>query len=102
MTIYISGKITGTDDYKERFAKAEELLILKGHKVINPVRLSIALQIALPFEPSYDDYMSVDRHFLDRAEAIYMLKGYEESNGARDERTRAAAKGIQILYEGDL
>ena len=30
MKIYISGAITGTDDYMERFAKAEKELTAKG------------------------------------------------------------------------
>ena len=37
-TIYISGKITGTDDYKDRFLKAEQNLSKRGFIVLNPVR----------------------------------------------------------------
>lgn len=33
--IYISGKMTGTDDYAERFAKAEQELTRQGFSVIN-------------------------------------------------------------------
>ena len=37
MRIYISGKITGTTDYKEKFEKAAEQIAAKGHIPINPV-----------------------------------------------------------------
>ena len=37
-TIYISGKITGTTDFVERFARAESHLKLQGWRVINPVK----------------------------------------------------------------
>lgn len=36
MRVYISGPITGTEDYMERFAKAEEKLTAAGHQVYNP------------------------------------------------------------------
>ena len=36
--IYISGAITGTDDFMERFQKAEEKLKEAGHMVYNPAR----------------------------------------------------------------
>ena len=37
-TIYISGKITGTEDYEERFRKAEMELMSRGFNVLNPVK----------------------------------------------------------------
>lgn len=37
--IYISGKVSGTDDYMERFAKAEKKLTEQGFSVINPAKM---------------------------------------------------------------
>lgn len=37
-TIYISGKITGTDDFRERFAAAESKLKLQGWRVYQPCK----------------------------------------------------------------
>lgn len=37
-TIYISGKITGTEDYEDRFKKAEMELRSRGFNVLNPVK----------------------------------------------------------------
>ena len=36
MKVYISGAITGTDDYMERFKAAEDELTGEGMSVINP------------------------------------------------------------------
>ena len=36
MRVYLSGAITGTDDYMERFARAQMLLQNEGYSVINP------------------------------------------------------------------
>lgn len=41
MTIYISGKITGTTDYLNRFKEAEQHLKKAGHEVINPAELNL-------------------------------------------------------------
>ena len=40
--IYISGPITGTSDYMERFEKAEKELIENGYSVINPAEVNAA------------------------------------------------------------
>ena len=39
MRIYISGKITGQKDFKQRFSEAEQMLTEKGYEVVNPVSL---------------------------------------------------------------
>lgn len=38
--IYVSGAITGTDDFMERFAKAQKELEEKGYSVINPALIN--------------------------------------------------------------
>lgn len=40
MRIYISGAITGTEDFRERFLEAEKGLIAAGHNTVNPARLN--------------------------------------------------------------
>ena len=41
--IYISGPITGTPDYMERFEKAEKELTENGYSVINPAKVNAML-----------------------------------------------------------
>ncbi len=54
--IYISGAITGTVNYMERFAEAEKLLEKKGYTVINPAKINAQL----PLSTSYEEYMRID------------------------------------------
>ena len=98
MKIYISGAITGTDDYMERFNTAAEFIRAKGHEPVNPCDLN---KILNPATTTYSDYMAVDLALLSVCDAIYMLKGWENSRGAKAENLTAQANDeIKILYEG--
>ena len=95
MKIYISGAITGTDDYMERFAKAEKELTEQGYSVVNPAKVNAQL----PEDTTYEEYMKMCFCMLDMCEAIYMLKGLEKSCGANREYGYALAKDMIIMYE---
>lgn len=93
MKIYISGPITGTDDYLDRFRKVEEELTGQGHMVYNPAHANSFM----PEGTNYEDYMKVSFCLLDMAEAIYMMDGWENSRGANREYGYALGKGKTIL-----
>ena len=93
--IYISGKITGTDDYMERFAKAEKYLITKGYSVLNPAKVNAQM----PSDTTYDEYMQMALTMLQMADSIYMLKNWQDSNGAKIEHQIATMLKIDILFE---
>ena len=97
MKVYISGPITGTTDYMERFAKAQKFLESQGifEGVINPALVNSHL----PKNTSYDEYMRMSFCMLDMCDVIYMLKGHTKSNGAKMELRRAIKKGCSVLYE---
>jgi hypothetical protein len=38
MKLYISGKITGDENYQEKFAEAERRLVDAGYEVVNPAK----------------------------------------------------------------
>lgn len=95
MKIYISGPITGTDDYMERFAKAEKELTEQGYSVINPAKVNAQL----PNDTSYEDYMRMSFCMLDMCEAIYMLNGWDKSCGANREYGYAMANDKTIIFE---
>ena len=99
-TIYISGKITGTDDYKDRFLKAEQKLSKRGFIVLNPVRTGKWLERYLaPEVPTWIQYMKQAIKAMMSADCIYMLKGYRESKGARLELFLAKILKYEIIYE---
>ena len=95
MKIYISGAISGTDDYMERFARAEKELTEKGWSVVNPAKVNAQL----PEDTTYEEYMKMSILMLDMCDSVYMLKGWEKSCGANREYGYAMAKEKTIFIE---
>lgn len=98
MKIYISGAITGTNNYMERFEKAEKELTEQGYSVVNPAKVNTQL----PEDTSYEEYMKMCFCMLDMCDSICMLKGWEKSCGANRELGYAMAKKKTIFYEYEL
>ena len=94
MVIFISGKITGDFNYKEKFAKAEEYLKSKGHVVINPTITPLGLN-------KYEDYIHICYAYIDVAEAMYMLKGWEDSNGSKNCEYPYGMKNNKLIFYED-
>lgn len=94
LKIYISGKITGTTDYIQRFESAEKALS-KYHIVINPSKVNAQL----PKETTWEEYMKMSICMLEMCNAIYMLKGWEYSKGARLEYEFANSYNYKIIFE---
>ena len=93
--IYISGPITGTTDYMDRFCKAENELKEKGFSVINPAKVNAQM----PDDTTYEEYMQMSFTRLDMCEYIYMLHGWNKSTGANRELGYAMGKDMKIMYE---
>lgn len=97
MKVYISGAITGTSDYMERFAEAQKFWESLGHDVINPALVNSNL----PKSTSYDEYMKMSFLMLGMCDAIYMLQGYHRSEGAKCELNVAQRTDKIVIYEDD-
>lgn len=96
LKVYISGPITGTDDYMERFKKAEYDLRRKGYEVINPA----AVNQNLPESTTWEQYMEMSLCMLKMCNAIYMLKGWAERVPAPAlEYCEAKGKDYEIMEE---
>ena len=96
MRIYISGPITGTDDYMERFAKAEKKLLEQGYSVVfNPAKS----YMNMPANMTHEDYMKMCLEMMDLCDAIYMLSGWEKSCSANREYGYALGKDMTIVNE---
>lgn len=93
--IYLSGSITGTTDYLDRFEKAEKELTEKGYVVINPAKVNAMM----PVETTYEEYMKMSMTMLDMCDYIYMLKGWQQSRGANREYGYALGTDKVIMME---
>ena len=96
--IYISGKVTGVKRciYHHQFAVKADVLKARGYIVLNPVRLNEPLVMQ---EMDYEDLMKICLAFVDVADVVYMLNGWEDSPGARREHERAINSGKRVIYE---
>jgi hypothetical protein len=94
---YISGPMTGLPDYnRPAFNKAAEYLRKQGHVVWNPAE-EFDSEYILPRKI----YMRRDIEALLKCESIVMLKGWENSSGARLELEIARELEMNIFFLGD-
>ena len=94
MKVYLSGKITGDSNYRQKFNTMTEELLSYGYVVFNPA--------VLPDGFEYSDYMALDLLILSRCDAIFILRDWKNSPGARLEYEEAKRLGLQVLTEDDL
>lgn len=96
MKVYISGPITGTTDYMERFAMAESELTKEGHTVVNPAKVNAGL----PEGTTHAEYMKMALDMMDMCNTVFVLKGWEKSVGCNMEIARALEQKMTIAFEG--
>lgn len=95
MVIYISGRITGSNNYERQFANAEEWLKEQGYKVINPVNVIRALKDII----TYEQIMGIDVQLVAMSDGIFMLNGWQGSKGAKTELQVAKNLNKKIIYQ---
>ena len=96
--IYISGPITGVENWQETFLTAEkELCEMPGiFFVINPIYIAERVEKTLKM-PDYTDYMREDIKALSECDCICMLPGWKRSKGARMEYRIAKILNMNVL-----
>lgn len=92
--IYLSGKITGKQNFKDDFEKAEQFLVNRGYCVLNPTRLE-----EVSSELSYEQYMKLCYTLIDICDIVFMVSGWQKSKGANAELHYAKSIGKEIRYQ---
>ena len=121
MRIYCSGPMTNYPDLnRPAFDAAERRLTAQGHFVINPHHISALFgtvdELASSFVALYGEtpfggfgyssptlaraVMDADLAAVRSCDAIYLLRGWETSRGAKKELAEALSHGLQVMQEG--
>ncbi len=91
LKIYIAGKITGFDGYKEKFISAEAFLRENGALPMSPA--------VLPPGYDWEEYMHICASMIDVCDAVYFLNNWSDSPGAKREFDYAYENGKRLFYE---
>lgn len=90
MRVYISGPMTGYEDYnRSAFMEAEKDLTDAGYEVFNPGAIIVDEDFNLK------NIAIIDLVSLCECDGIYMLDGWEQSKGARAEYAVAQWIGLR-------
>lgn len=95
--VFISGKVTGCDDYIEKFKNAENALKEKypDKIIINAIAMLDSVNAT---EWDHDDCMDVTLALLSVCDEIVMLPDYSDSEGAIKEYRKATSLGLKVIF----
>jgi nucleoside 2-deoxyribosyltransferase len=97
--VYISGPMTGMKQFNfPKFYEVERRLKAEGFKVVNPARLSKKIMKRTQ-HPQRKDYYRRDLRELSKCDAIYLMDGWEKSEGASWEFFNATKLELDMMYE---
>lgn len=90
--VFISGAITSRlETYKKYFDKAEAYLLNFNCEVYNPS--------VIPISTSWESAMAITLDELKNCDVVYVLKGWEDSEGVKKELEIAKERHIKIFFE---
>ena len=92
--IYLSGKISGDPNFKEKFAQKARELTERGYQVFNPA--------VHPDMFTWEQFMELDLKALAHCDTIYLMKDWKDSRGAKIEYDEAVRLGKNIVFEDSL
>lgn len=103
MTVYVSGKMRGVADYNRwKFRNWAKKLAEVGFHSVNPTDIgdSIATPEKIDASPELvEKVLEADIAALRKCDAIFMLRGWETSEGARRELRVALELGMPVVQE---
>ncbi|EGG0485616.1 DUF4406 domain-containing protein [Escherichia coli] len=90
--VYIAGLMTGYEDFnRPAFHAAGKALSQEGHTVLNPAVLPDGLTPA--------QYMDICMAMIRSVDAVYLLKNWYQSAGARAELALAEKLGCAVIFQ---
>ena len=92
MKVYISGAISGTEGYKDKFHKAENYFKERGFDVVNPCKITDEM----PFD--YAERMELCLCMIKHVDGIALFPDWENSKGARLEKNYAETLGKAVWF----
>lgn len=92
--VYLSGKITGDDNYAKTFENKAAELTEQGALVFNPA--------VHPNMFTHGQFMELDLLALSFCNSIYMMKNWRDSKGAKMEFEEAKVLGLPVEFEEPL
>ena len=98
MRLFLSGPITGIDNYWDSFNEAQKRLLAAGYyDTVNPA----ALGRVLP-QGAHGEYMRVCMTLIDMCDAVVQLPGWEASRGCMMEYGYALGTDKTVVQIDDL
>ena len=96
--IYVSGPVTKNDNATEQFEEADAFLRKRGHIPLNPIRIDAPHPLKMG---KWLYYMRKSVELLMKSDALFLLDGWEKSDGARIEFDLCVKLGIPIYFNCD-
>jgi hypothetical protein len=104
-TIYIAGPMRGKENNNETaFLNAEKRLNRRGFTVINPLNIGRSIasdEIIAGNADLLKTVMKIERMLIRHCDAIYLLEGWKESEGAKAELVTAIGFDCMIFLESE-
>ena len=102
MKIFVSGPMTEIENYNiPEFNRVARMLRNKGWEVINPVDIcnKYTIDKVLNDKNVFEKMINEELELLKTCDAIYMMKGWEDSIGANREYILARKYYLKFIFE---
>lgn len=98
--VYIAGPIGTSTDARERFAKGAQEVAQLGYRPVSPLELCGGTTHVNACH-TWREHMIMDIRALLECHGIYLLRGWENSRGARLEKLIADGLDMMVMFQGE-
>jgi hypothetical protein len=105
-SVYVCGPMTGIHCYNfPQFFYWATVLELSGYKALNPAEIDLVKMFEgwRYSEDQWEEVLAADLELIQNdAQALFVLKGWQDSKGANLEIDKAKELGLAIFFEEEL